>query len=161
MKKIKNLSSVNTYADLLQFVHSSAALAISDEEAVKFYTDAPEQWKQTLLNACPPSPEVEKAIVRYGDEETIHLLGVIHGFYPETVAWAMRQEFPDIAETVVKNLKDKPSSNIEELMVRRCDADLLRLWLKKFRVLDDDAEKILNQDPTLNSLLQLYIELQS
>ena len=159
--KRRNLSGISNYADLLRFVRSSAALNVTDEEAIRFYTDAPEQWKQTFLNACLPSPEVEKAIIRYADADTIHLLATVHGFYSETIAWAMRQEFPDIAEMVVKNLKDKPSSDIEELMVRRCDADLLRLWIKKFRTLDDGAEKILNEDPSLNSLLHLYIELQS
>lgn len=161
MKKIRNLSGVNTYADLLQFVHSTAALSITDAEAIRFYTDSDEEWKQTLLNACPPSPEVEKVIVKYGDADTIHLLSVRYGFYPETIAWAMKEGSPDVAEAVVKNLKGRPSAAAEELMVRRGEAELLKLYLKKFKYLEDDAEKVLNQDPALNSLLQLYIDLQS
>lgn len=161
MKKIRNLSGVNSYADLLQFVHSPAALNISDEEAIRFYTDSDEDWKQTLLNACPPSPEVEKAIVNYGEADTIHLLGVRHGFYPQTIEWAMKEGSPDVAEAIVKNLKERPSATAEELMVRRGEAELFKMYLKRFKYLEDDAEKVLNQDPALNSLLQLYIDLQS
>jgi hypothetical protein len=161
MKKIRNLSGVNSYADLLQFVHSTAALNISDEEAIRFYTDSDEDWKQTLLNACPPSPEVEKAIVKYGEADTIHLLGVRYGFYPSTIEWAMKEGSPDVAEAIVKNLKERLSAVAEELMVRRGEAELFKMYLKRFKYLEDDAEKVLNQDPALNSLLQLYIDLQS
>lgn len=161
MSKKKTLSGITDYADLLSFVHSSAALSMTDHEAIKFYETASEEWKQTLLSACPPSPEVEKAIIQYSDEDTIHLLAVVHGFYPETVVWAMSQEFPDIAEVVLENLKDRPSAKAEELMVRRADPELLKLYIKKFHTLEDDAERVLNEAPELNSLLHLYIELQS
>ena len=161
MSRKKSLSGIATYDDLLEFIHSSAANNITDEEAIKFYENAPSSWQQTLLNVCPPSPEVEKVIVNYGDEDTVHLLRVRYGFYPQTIEWAMAQDSPEVAERVVKNLKTKPNSHIEELMVRRGESELLRLWVEKFHHLDDDAERVLNQEPALNSLLHLYIELQS
>lgn len=161
MKKIKNLSSISSYADLLKFVHSTAALSITDEDAIRFYENSPEDWKQTLLNIVPPSPEVEKTIIRYGDEETVNLLRIRHGFYPETIEWAMKEGSPDVAEAIVKNLKERLSAVAEELMVRRGEAELFKMYLEKFKYLEDDVEKVLNQDPALNSLLQLYIDLQS
>ena len=160
MKKIKNLSSISSYADLLKFAHSSAALSITDEDAIRFYENSPEDWKQALLNMVPPSPEVEKTIIRYGDEETVNLLRIRHGFYPETIEWAMEQESPDIAEVVVKNLKKRPSAKAEVQMVRRGEAELLKLYIAKFHFLEDDAERVINEDPRLYSLLQLYLDMR-
>lgn len=160
MSKKKSLSSISSYADLLKFAHSSAALSITDEEAIKFYTDSPEDWKQTLLNLVPPSPEVEKTIIQYGDEETVNLLRIRHGFYPETIEWAMEQESPSIAEMVVKNLKERPSAKVEVQMVRRAEAELLKLYIAKFYFLEDDAERVINEDPRLYSLLQLYLDMR-
>jgi hypothetical protein len=160
-KKKKTLSGITTYAELLEFVHSSAVNAISDEDAVKFYENAPSEWQQTLLNTCPPSPRAEKTIVLYGDDNVFNLLSLLYGLYPKTIEWAMAQDSPEIAERVVKSLKEKPDTHIEELMVRRGEGELLKLWVRKFKCLDDEAERILNQEPSLNSLLHLYIEMQS
>ena len=161
MRKKKTLSGISDYADLLEFVHSSAANNITDEEAIRFYEKAPGHWQQTLLNICPPSPDVEQAIVLYGDDEVFNLLVIRYGLYPQTIEWAMVQESPEVAERVIKSLKERPSVKAEELMVRRGESELLKTYVEKFHYLEEDAERILNQEPALNSLLHLYIELQS
>ena len=161
MSKKKSLSSICTYDELLVFVRSNAALNITDEDAVHFYINEPEHWKQALLSVCQPSPEVEKVIVNYSDGDTVRLLCRLHGLYPQTIEWAMRDGTPDVAEVVVKHLEERPDSKIDELTVRRREPALRKLYVKKFGSLEDDAERVLNEDHRLNSLLQLYIDLQS
>ena len=75
----KSLSEISDYADLVAFVHSGKALNATDEEIISFYTNMPEEWKQTMLNNHAPSPEAEKAIVLYGDDKTFNLLCVRYG----------------------------------------------------------------------------------
>lgn len=160
MSKKRTLSGITDYADLLKFAHSSAALGITDAEAVEFYTTAPSEWQQTLVNSCAPSMEAEKAIVLYGDDDVFHLLCVRHGLYPQTIEWAMQEGSPEVAERVVKALKERPSAKAEILMLRRGESELFKLWLQKFYNLEDEAERVLNEDPSLQPLLSLYIDLQ-
>ena len=116
---------------------------------------------QALLNFCAPSQEIEKFLIEKGTPETLHLLSVRYGFYPSVLEWMMRECDNETVTKVVNCLHDKPSSvKVEHLMVRRCNKELLKLWLSKFYVLEDSTEKLLNEELDLSSMLSYYIELQ-
>jgi len=148
------------YAKLMQFAHSSAIHDINDDDAATFYREAPDEWKKTLLNICPPGVEAEKAIVTYGDEALVHLLRVRHGLYPKTILWAFKEGDTESAEKVLSCLKHKPSEEVEAAMLRRGELELFKAWLIKFGDLEDDSEKLLCEEVGLASLKSYYIDRQ-
>ena len=160
-KTLMEYLAESDYSALLRFVHSTATNGIDDKDAADFYRDAPEDWKQTVLNSCAPGPEAEKAIVLYGSDETVHLLRVRHGFYPQTLLWALNEGTPEAAMRVVKALKNKPSSEVEVAMLKRGESELFKLWIEKFHYLDEEAEKLINEDARLWSLKNTYIDYQT
>lgn len=162
MKKLTLLGILaeNDYAKLIKFAHSSAVHSISDDDAATFYRDAPDNWKQTLLNACAPGLEAEKVIVSYGDGSLVNLLCIRHGIYPQTVLWAFKHGDAQTAERVLSCLKHKPDEKAEVAMAKRGELELFKLWLDKFGDLEDDTEKLLCEDPTLSTLKSYYIDRQ-
>ena len=152
----KSLLKIRDYQELLEALRSD--VVISTEDAVKFYATASEEWKQTLLNARPPSPEVEKAVITYGNEDTVHLLGVLYGLYEQTIEWALREGSTEIAKKVVSCLKKRPNLCAEELLIRRNEPQLFKMYVEKFCYLEYHGEQLLKQSD-FKHLLQLYNEL--
>ena len=160
MSKNKTLMEYLTegdYSAFLRFAHSDAVLGATDVDQENFYISAPTDWALTLINSLAPSPETERTIVKYQNEEVVHLLAVKWKLYPRTIRWAFEEGTDEDAEKVLAVIKEK-TSDIEVSLVRRGSLELFKIWLKKFKTLDEDAEKILNEDPNLSCLLSFYID---
>ena len=158
-KDLLGVLAEGDYAVFMDFLHSNAVCNVSDADLVEFYRRAPENWKQTLLNRQAPGVEAEKTIMAYASVDTVHLLRVLYGFYPQTVLWAFKEGDEQTAQKVLSCLKDKPSSEVEVVMLKRGESELFKLWIKKFKALDEEAEKLINEDPRLWSLKNDYIEM--
>ena len=158
--KLLDILAEGDYAKLMQFAHSSAIHDINDNDAATFYREAPDEWKKTLLNACEPGFEAEKAIVAYGNDALVHLLRVRHGLYPKTILWAFKDADTESAERVLSCLKHKPSEEVEIAMLKRGELELFKAWVIKFGDLEDDSEKMLCEDIKLATLKSWYIDRQ-
>lgn len=145
------------YSAFLRFVHSSRVFSVTDVDQENFYVEAPQQWAMTLVNSLAPSPSVEKAIVKYQDEEVLSLLAIKWKLYPKTIRWAFEEGTSDEAEKMLSVIKEK-SSDIEIAMLKRAELELFKQWLTKFGELDDEAEKLINEDISMSALKSYYID---
>ncbi len=148
------------YSAFMRFAHSSAVLAVDESDEVSFYEKAPENWALTLINSKAPSYEAEKAIIRYQSVAVLSLCRIQWGVYHKSIMWALEEGSSEDAEKIVDSLKAKPAPQAEVAMIRRCESQLFKLWLNKFGELDEEAEKLINEDASLWSLKNDYINWQ-
>jgi len=154
----KSLLKKKDYETFLQLAQKGK---ISAQQQLQFYKEAPDLWIQTLINYCPPSQEAEKIVIQRQLSEGIHLISVLYGFDSATLAWVMKDGDDKMVKNVVDCLYNKPSVKIEQLMVRRQDKELLKLWISKFYTLEESTERILHEELELSSMLSYYIDLQN
>ena len=147
----------NDYSAFLRFVHSDKVLSATDTDQENFYTRAPHDWAMTLVNSLPPSPSIEKTIVKYQDEEVLSLLAIKWKLYPRTIRWAFEEGTSEDAEKILAVIKEK-TPELEVSMLKRAELELFKEWLNKFGELEDEAEKLINDDIRLTTLKSYYID---
>jgi len=163
MKKKTDLLQIlaeGDYAKLVWLINSSWIHRITDEEACAFYQNAPEDWVVTLLERHQLSPKVERVVITYNSAEVVATLYRTSGFFHETIEWAFEQSDEDITEKVLNCLEypyHRPSPKAEVAFVKRGNSELFKLYLEKFGDLCEEAEKLLNEDSRLSSLLSIYV----
>jgi len=157
-KNLNEYVAEGDYSGFMAFIQSSKISNISAEDEYDFYTNAPAQWAEMLISVQAPSRRGEKAIIKYQNKEVLSLVVSLWKFYPRTILWAFREGTAEEAEKVLYALNDKPSSEAEVAMLRRGELELFKLWLEKFGELEDEAEKLINEDPNLASIKSHYID---
>jgi len=157
-KTLKDSLLQGDYAEFVRFLHSSKMNMVASDDEVYFYINAPEEWIEALLSSYAPSRRAERAILQYRSEKILNFSSSLWRLYPQTIIWALREGSPEEAEKIVNVLPDKPSPEAEVAMLRRSELELFKLWLEKFGELEDDAERLINEDPNLASLKSHYID---
>ena len=145
------------YSAFLRFVHSDKVLSATDADQEDFYSRAPHNWAMTLVNSLAPSPSVEKAIVKYQETDVVSLLAIKWKLYPKTIRWAFEEGTTEEAEKVLAVIKEK-TPELEVAMLKRAELELFKEWLDKFGELEDEAEKLINDDISLTTLKSYYID---
>lgn len=160
MKTLSGLLAENNYPAFLKLVHSSKVHAVTEEDISSFLVDAPEDWKQTLFNVMAPSKRVEIEILRYSTPSTISLVKSRWGLYEESVLWAMENASDEVAEALILSMSERLDSEGEVLLLKRKNLELFKIYLQKFNHLEEDAERLINEDSSLFVLKSYYIEQQ-
>lgn len=161
LKTLNEYLAEGDYSAFARFLQTSQIHQISGDDEYDFFVNAPEHWAEALVSAVAPSRRAEKAIVKYQPQGVLDLLVSLWKPYPRTILWAFKEGSPEDALKVVNALRDKPAEEAEVALVKRGELELFKLWIEKFGELDEEAEKLLNEDPQLTALKSYYIDQMS
>lgn len=130
---------------------------LSDDEEVQFFKKASNMWKEAYLNAIWPSPKTEKYLMRSGSKELLKLLHDNWEFSDENLQWAFREASLETSKKVLCCLRVYPSEVVERTMLERKDTELLLAWVKKFKGLREEGERLINDTLGYQELRNVYI----
>lgn len=132
--------------------------AVSEADEVEFFKTAPETWKKLYVRTVWPQPASERCMMVSGDLEVLRLSYEMWGFWQENLLWVFENGTNNACIRVLRCLTSNPGTDVEVAMLHRNNVELLKEWLKKFRSLSEDGEKLLEESVGLQSLKRAYIE---
>ena len=95
-----------------------------------------------------------------GSVETLKKSYDLWGFWEENVNWAFLSATHEVCKKLITCMTSRPSYEAEKQMLLRNSRELFTMWIEKYKVLSEDAEKLINEDIKLGHLKSIYIEFQ-
>lgn len=82
------------------------------------------------------------------------------GFNEENLLWAFQNLSLRMCEVLINCFEHNPGIEVEQAMLARRSADLLITWLRKFKTLSEEAERLIEENLSYQQLKTVYIEHQ-
>lgn len=131
---------------------------VSEQEETEFFKKAPEHWKRAYIKRIWPQPVSERCLMISGGKEALQLLYDMWGFWQENLLWVFENGSIGACRRVLSCLREVPTDEVEEAMLKRKDIELLHMWLDKFGELCEDSERMLEEQMCLQSMKTAYID---
>ncbi|MBQ8870462.1 MAG: hypothetical protein IJ019_03705 [Alphaproteobacteria bacterium] len=142
------------------FIKGMEVGRVTPEEETQFFKTAPDDWLYEYICVSYPQPASERVLMISASVETLKRSYDLWGFWEENVIWAFMAGTHDVCKKVITCMTSRPSYEAEELMLKRNSRELFTMWIEKYKVLSEDAEKLLHDDIKLSQLKSIYIEYQ-
>ena len=143
------------------FVESMEVGRLAEDEEAEFVLKAPPTWLEAYFKKVYPYPRSERCMMadpKY--QKALKVCERFWGLYEENLLWAFQNLPVSLCEMVLNCLEGTPGAEVEKAMLERQDAELLKVWLKKFKVLSEEGERLLEENLSFQSLKSAYIEEQ-
>ena len=133
---------------------------ITSEEELQFFKSAPDDWVYHYICVSYPQPASERVLMISGSAETLKKSHDLWGFWEENVNWAFLSATHEVCKKLINCMTAKPSYEAEELMLKRNSIELFTMWIEKYKVLGEDAERLLHEEIKLSQLKSIYVDFQ-
>jgi len=146
------------YVSFAQLVFRENLKNVSKEEFEEFYKIAPSNWAMTVLESTAPSVEEQMIIIKYQDARVLDFCARLYGIYGKTAFKVFQEGSDEECKKLIAALKTKPSAEVERALIDRGDAELFELWLDKFKNLEEDNERLINEELFYAGFKNIYID---
>lgn len=134
---------------------------LTEKEEADFVRKAPTKWLEIYFSKVYPYPRSERCLMTNLKYQKVLKICEKHwGFNEDNLLWAFQNLSLSMCEVLINCLEHNPGAEVEKAMLSRRNADLLMAWLRQFKTLSEDAERLIEENLSFQSLKTAYIEHQ-
>ncbi|MBO4285297.1 MAG: hypothetical protein J5895_03600 [Alphaproteobacteria bacterium] len=157
-QSLTQLACAGDYVSFARLVFRNKLKGVSKEDLEEFYKIAPSNWAMTVLQQEAPSVEEQVIIIKHQDARVLDFCARVYGIYGKTAFKIFQKGSDEECKKVISAIKSKPSTEVERELINRGNADLFELWLKKFKALEEDNERLICEELSFSHLKNVYID---
>ncbi len=134
---------------------------LTENEEADFVRKAPPKWLESYFSKVYPYPRSERCLMaNFKYQKVLKICERLWGFNEENLLWAFQNLSLRMCEVLINCFEHNPGIEVEQAMLARRSADLLITWLRKFKTLSEEAERLIEENLSYQQLKTVYIEHQ-
>ncbi len=153
---LKSLLNQKDWVGVLKSLKNG--FSFSEEEEFYFFKETSKKWQKAYIEIECLFPKTERWLMATASLDLLKKSYEKWGFFEKNLEWVFSQTSETVCQKILSVITNIPGDEVEKAMLQRQDTELLILWLKKFKELSEEAERLLEEKAEYQSLKRVYID---